>query len=364
MTGSFLDYEHDEIEIEDGAEFLGTRFTNQVFTLRAELEQPVNRQLTGRIGAEMLTRVYTSIGEEALAPATTQNSFAAFIYEELAVGRHRLLLGGRAERVRYDADFDDGTVRRSFNAFSGSVGAHANLGAGTALVMNVMGASRAPALEELFNFGPHIGNLAFEIGNPNLELERTIGVDVSLRARRAESRAEVNVFTYNISNFVFLDVTDDFEDGLAVANFTQGDSRFTGADGAVHFHLADRLDLTAGLSYVRATLTGTGEALPRIPPLQGRLELGFEAGNFTFSPEIVFSAKQDRVFRDETATSAWATGNFAVTWSRTLSHQSHFVTFQVHNLADTSYRLHTSFLKQLAPEMGRGVKVSYTVRFF
>ena len=28
--------------------------------------------------------------------------------------------------------------------------------------------SIAPALEELYNFGPHLGNLAFEIGNPNL----------------------------------------------------------------------------------------------------------------------------------------------------------------------------------------------------
>ena len=364
VTGSFLDYEHDEIEIEDGTETLGTRFTNQVFTLRAEVEQPVNRRLTGRIGAELLTRDYGSVGEEALAPATTQKSFAAFIYEELTVGKHRLLLGGRAERVSYDADFEDGAVRRTFTSVSGSLGAHANLGAGTALVLNVTGASRAPALEELFNFGPHIGNLAFEIGNPDLALERTIGVDVSLRARRSESRAELNVFTYNISNFVFLDVTNDFEDGLAVANFTQGDSRFTGADGAVHFHLAGRMNLTAGLSYVRAKLTETGESLPRIPPLQGRLELGLDAGNFTFSPEIVFSAKQDRVFRNETSTSAWATGNFAVSWSRTLSHQSHLVTFQVQNLANTNYRLHTSFLKHLAPEIGRGVKVSYTVRFF
>jgi iron complex outermembrane receptor protein len=35
-----------------------------------------------------------------------------------------------------------------------------------------------------------------------------------------------------------------------------------------------------------------------------------------------------------------------------------------YNLTDETYRNHTSFIKDLAPELGRGVKVSYSVRFF
>ena len=58
VTGSFLDYEHDELEVEDGAESVGTRFTNQIFTLRAELEQPVNRRFTGRIGADEFLKAF------------------------------------------------------------------------------------------------------------------------------------------------------------------------------------------------------------------------------------------------------------------------------------------------------------------
>ena len=108
--------------------------------------------------------------------------------------------------------------------------------------MNLTGASRAPALEELFNFGPHPGNLAFEVGNPDLDVERTFGVDVSLRGRGTRSRAEITVFNYNIANFVFLDVTDEIEDGLRVSNYLQADSRFTGVDGAVHLHLGQRAE--------------------------------------------------------------------------------------------------------------------------
>lgn len=72
---------------EGGVETLGTRFTNKTTAFRAELNQrPVGR-LTGRIGASFEFRDYAAAGEEALAPATTQNAAALFGYEELSFGR-------------------------------------------------------------------------------------------------------------------------------------------------------------------------------------------------------------------------------------------------------------------------------------
>jgi outer membrane receptor protein involved in Fe transport len=46
------------------------------------------------------------------------------------------------------------------------------------------------------------------------------------------------------------------------------------------------------------------------------------------------------------------------------AHATHIITFQGYNLTNTDYRLHTSLIKNLAPEMGRGVKVTYGVRLF
>ena len=63
-------------------------------------------------------------------------------------------------------------------------------------------------------------------------------------------------------------------------------------------------------------------------------------------------------------TDGWATGNIGVTWQRSRTHGAHLIAFQVQNIANQTYRLHTSFLKDLAPEMGRGVKLTYTIRFF
>jgi iron complex outermembrane receptor protein len=363
VTVSYLDYQHDELEIEDAVETLGTRFNNQVLTVRSELEQRPGRW-RGRLGVEFFNRDYETIGAEALAPATTQNAFSAFAYEEVAVGTHRLQFGGRVERTTYDASFEDGTVDRDFTGASGSVGFHGAIGGGGAFVANFTGASRAPALEELFNFGPHPGNLVFEIGNSDLELERSVGLDLSLRGRGSRAHGEVNFFVYNISNFVFLDITDEIEDGLRVGNYVQGDSRFTGVEAAGHFHLGSRAELHTSLGYVRAKLTDTDESLPRIPPFHGRVELEAKFGAFSISPEVVFSSDQDDVFRDETPTDGWATFNIGAAWQRSGPHGSHLIAVQAYNLTNETYRLHTSFLKDLAPEMGRGIKVTYSLRFF
>jgi iron complex outermembrane receptor protein len=364
LTASYLDYQHDEIEIADAVESLGTRFKNRIFTLRGEVEQRPGGRWSGRLGVEFLNRDYEAIGEEALAPATTQNAFSAFVYEEVGVGRHRVQFGGRVERTNYDASFEDGSVARHFTGASGSVGLHTDIKGKGAFVVNLTGSSRAPALEELFNFGPHPGNLAFEIGNPDLELERSLGVDVSLRGRASRAHGEVNFFLYRISNFVFLDITDEIEDGLRVANYLQGDSRFTGMDAAGHVHLGPHAELHTSVGYVQAKLTEADEFLPRIPPFHGRVELEAKAGAFSISPEVVFTSKQTNVFRDETTTDGWTTFNLGAAWQRSGSHGAHLIAVQAYNLSNKTYRLHTSFLKDLAPEIGRGIRCTYTVRFF
>jgi iron complex outermembrane receptor protein len=364
VTGSYLDYQHDEIEIADAIESLGTRFKNKIFTLRGEVEQRAGGRTNGRFGVEFLTRNYEAIGEESLAPATDQHAFSAFVYEEVGVGRHRVQFGGRVERTTYDASFEDGPVDRDFTGASGSVGFHADIKGSGAFVVNVSSSARAPALEELFNFGPHPGNLAFEIGDPNLELERSVGADFSLRGRASRAHGEVNFFVYNISNFVFLDVTDEIEDGLRVANYLQADSRFTGVDGAGHFHVGSVGELHLSLGYVQAKLTDTDEWLPRIPPFHGRVAFDARVKMITITPEVVFSSKQTHVFREETETDGWTTFNIGATWQRSGSHGSHLIAVQGYNLTNETYRLHTSFLKDLAPEIGRGIKATYSFRFF
>jgi iron complex outermembrane receptor protein len=372
FTVGYTDYAHNELEVEDGEESIGTAFTNDTLTARAEIEQKHLGRMAGRIGADLTRREFAAVGAEALAPAVNQTALAAFAYEEATFNRFRLQFGARVERNAYTVEARSAAappeapaVRdRSFSALSGSFGVHADLGGGGAFVVNLSSASRAPALEELYNFGPHVGNLAFEIGNPDLSVERSLGADISLRGRGPRAKGELSAFVYNISNFVFLDFTGEEEDGLRVANYVQGDSRFMGLEASGTVEFLPRFHIRASASYVRAKLTALNEFLPRIPPLSARFDAEIPWKRFTFSPEVVWTAAQNKVFRDETTTAGSTVLGFGATYMFGTSHATHTLALKGYNLTNEEYRLHNSLLKDLATEMGRGVKLTYSIKFF
>ncbi len=71
----------------------------------------------------------------------------------------------------------------------------------------------------MYNLGPHPGNLAFEIGDPNLKRELGDGLDFGVRHSSKRLRFEANGFYYHIRDFIFLAPTGDVEDGLTVAEY-------------------------------------------------------------------------------------------------------------------------------------------------
>jgi len=251
---------------------------------------------------------------------------------------------------------------RQFLGASASIGLHADLGDNSAFVANFTHSHRVPALQELYNFGAHLGN--FEVGSPELDPETMRGFDLSLRQRTGRVQGEVNFYVYDIDRFIFGDLTDEVMDNLRVLDFRQGDSRFVGFDARGSFWLGGKVWATLGLGYVDATLTTTGEPLPRIPPLRGTLSLDVPFGGLTISPELMFAGRQDRIFRGETETRGYSVVNLDASYIWPRQHVAHVLSFTGYNLTNALFRNHTSFIKDLAPEMGRGVKVGYSLRFF
>ena len=413
-----IDLNDDHVDTLDGIENIDTRFDNRTYVTRALAYQRQQEHFSGRFGAELQNRDFEAVGTEALAPRTDQTTFAAFAYEEVRFGRIGLEFGARVERNDYrtgmrvgqsvhadeeagrdeedeagmhddgdaadhDHDHDDGVDDdhhdddegeaehaleppdprdREFVGASASIGLHAELGAASTFVASLMQSHRVPALQELYNFGPHLGN--FEVGNPDLEAETTLGLDLSLRRQTGRLQGDLNFFVYDIDNFIFGDQTNTVVNNLRVLDIVQGNSRFVGFDARGSVRLAGQMRATLGVGYVNATLTSTSEALPRIPPLRGTLSVEIPYGPFHISPELSFAGRQDRVFRDETETDGHALVNLDASYVWPRQHLAHVLSFTAYNLANTLYRSHTSFIKDLAPEMGRGVKVGYTMRFF
>ena len=110
-------YRHDEL---DGEE-IATSFRNDTMELELLAAHRAAGRLKGSIGGAVLTRTFSTEGEESLSPQVDQKGYAAYIYEELAASsRASLQFGGRVEQARFTPQ--GGEVARDFTNFSGSLG--------------------------------------------------------------------------------------------------------------------------------------------------------------------------------------------------------------------------------------------------
>jgi iron complex outermembrane recepter protein len=288
---AYNNYKHDEVEAETGE--IGTAFRNNTYLYRGVFDERRAGRLSGSFGFWGMYRDYESIGAEALVPPTTQNAFALFALQTINFDHAALQFGGRFEHNGYNPT---GLMKRTFNGFSGAVGLRVPLGSSSAFVANYTHSYRAPAMEELYNNGPHPGNVTFEIGNPDLGRESIDGIDLSLRHSSGRMRAEANFYYYHINNFIFLAPNGDVEDGLPVANYTQGNSRYVGTEARLDVGLTRNIWLLTALDYVNAELTDTDLPVPRIPPLRGRIGIEAFYKGFRFNPEVIMARDQDRLF--------------------------------------------------------------------
>jgi iron complex outermembrane receptor protein len=354
-------YRHQEIA--DGE--VDTTFRNRVASVRGMFEQKAAGRLTGRFGFETFHRYFATFGDEMLIDGPVkQDNFAVFGLEELKWERVSLQFGGRVENNRYDP-VNEALINRNFTGFSGAVGTRVDLWKGGAFVANYSHGYRAPAIEELYNNGPHDGTLAFEVGDPNLRPEISDGIDLSLRQQNKRIKAEANFYYYHFKDFVFLAPTDevDKDSGFVIAEYLQGNSRFFGTELSLDITANKYLNFLAGLDYVNAALTD-GTPLPRISPLRGRVGFDFHVKNLSVKPEFVAVDRQDRVFINETPTAGYGTINLNASYVISRKHYANIFSVNAFNLNNKLYYNHISFIKDISPEIGRGVRFSYTVRFY
>lgn len=359
------DYAHSEID--SFTNEVGTAFTNKTTIVQGVFDQKKRNKLSGRFGFWGSHRNFAASGDEALAPPTKHNAFAVFALETLDFERASVQFGGRLENNRYTPaeTAQHGLLpNRSFTGFSGAIGLRVPTWTGGSFVANYSHSYRAPSLEELYNNGPHPGNLAFEIGDSTLNRELGDGFDFGLRHSSNCLRFEANGFYYHIRDFVFLAPTGAVEDDLIVAEYRQGTTRYTGFEARLDAQLHSALWLNLGADYVNAELTSSGMPLPRIPPLRLRTGLEIRYKGLLLNPEVVMARDQNRLFTTETRTAGYATFGLSGSYLIARQHAAHIISFNAFNLGNRLYRNHLSFIKEFAPEMGRGLRITYALRFF
>lgn len=69
-------------------------------------------------------------------------------------------------------------IKRNFLTYSLSFSALYSINKNLSAGINVNKSSRVPTIEELYSEGPHLAAYSYEIGNPNLESENGIGIEL------------------------------------------------------------------------------------------------------------------------------------------------------------------------------------------
>lgn len=358
----YADYRHDEIE-DDGE--IGTSFFNKSFEGRLELVQRERGGWKGATGAQIFSRRFEAVGEEAYIPRNQTTQVALFTLQEFDLGGPRLDVGGRWENTAIESD--PLLIRRRFNTFSGSLGLSVPLGDSFRLGVSASHAERAPSAEELFADGAHAATRTYEIGDSSFAKEISNGLEAVLRGRGSGWRLEASAFFTRFRNFIYLSPTGGMDEGLPVFEYRQDGARFWGAELDAGVTLArfdqTRIELTGLVDFTRADILNGGGRVPRIPPL--RLLGGIEAsgGSIGGRLEVEHVTRQTRIAGFETETPGWTMVNASLNWRPLGAGSNTIIMLSANNIFDVEARRHSSFLKNEAPLAGRDIRVTARLSF-
>jgi iron complex outermembrane receptor protein len=356
------DYEHSELE----GEAVGTLFLNDSWEARIEALHTKFGSFNGSFGAQFANRDFEAIGEEAFVPPTDTNTYAFFLFEEIGIGPIKFQLGARYENQEVTA-VTEGINNRKLDGFSASGGVLWLPNDDYSLSVSVARSVKLPNAEELFSNGPHIATNAFEIGDPNLTEETSLGLDISFRKRTGIFTGELSFFSNRFDDFIFEQFTDEVEDGLPVFRYVQQDANFYGAEfhGDVELFHVDphHFLLEFSTDFVRAENRDTEEPLPRIPPYRVAGGVRYQGSHFWGLAEARYVAEQDRVATFEEPTPSYTMLNASIGYRFFAGGTIHDIIVRATNLTDEEARNHVSFLKDLAPLPGRDFSIIYKLSF-
>ena len=272
----------------------------------------------------------------------------------------------------FDKSFSNSSL--AFN-FSKSLNDFIDLDIGFASV------ERAPSAVELFMNGAHLATGRFEIGNANLNSEKSNNIDFTLNFNYDNFFASATVFKNDVDNYIYLkDETEeeheehdeDHEEGhdehagLILANYLQQDAELDGYE----IEFGNTIILSSGeltFSFGRDDLYGefsSGGNIPRLNPARNIFKLKYFKDDMSIGLNFKDVKKQNDIGANEIATSGYQMFNANLTKSINLGNEGELtLTFFGNNLLDESARNHSSFVKSQVPLPGRNYGLKFNFKF-
>ena len=158
----------------------------------------------------------------------------------------------------------------------------------------------------------------------------------------------------------------EIELGNPVFAMQQNDADLYGFEAQVYTRLNDIFSLEVYGDYIRARLDDNVEGsrnLPRIPPLRLGAELDFEWHKWDGDIGVTWFDDQNDNATFETQTDGYTLVNFSVNYREEFQGMDWVFYLRGRNLFDEEARVHTSFIKDLAPMPGRNFAIGVRAEF-
>jgi iron complex outermembrane receptor protein len=409
---AYSDYQHQEIE----SGLVGTTFTNKSNEARIDLFHQDTFGWRGAWTVHYKASDFKALGEEAFSPPSKSEMFAVAWLEEKHFGPVLLQLGARVEQVNIAADdsligFEESHQgehelptepshtehhetlvsfdQQSFTPISASAGLVWDYQSGYNLGFSMAFSQRAASSGELFSFGPHIGTNTFEVGamfdihqegdEIHVELaeqkpsvETSVNFDVTLRKFNGDFGYVVSAFYNRIDDYYYQQNTGlifvedhghadehENESGLPILVYQQDDVEMYGAEAEFVYQVSSTFKTSLIADYIRARLVNEDENdnLPRIPPMRIGAIMNYQADTFDSELSISHYFEQDDISELETTTDSYTMIDANFNYYVAGFGDDLTLYLKGQNLTNENARVHSSFLKEVAPLPGRNFSV-------
>jgi iron complex outermembrane receptor protein len=287
--------------------------------------------------------------------------------------------------------------KQSFTPISASAGLVWDYQPGYNIGLSVALSQRAASASELFSFGPHIGTNTFEIGamfevhqegdEIHIEaaqeaptVETSFNLDLTFRKFNGDFGYVISAFYNHIDDYYYQRDTGlmysadhahggegehEGEEGLPILIFQQNDVEMYGAEAQFVYQLTSEFKTSLIADYIRTSLVDKSgnDSLPRIPPMRLGAIVNYQAEKFDGELSISHYFEQDDVADLESTTDSYTMVDAHINYYVDGIGDDLIIYIKGQNLANENARVHSSFLKNLAPLPGRnfslGVRGSF-----
>ncbi|WP_026954227.1 TonB-dependent receptor [Algoriphagus vanfongensis] len=349
-------------------------------TLDLFVDHTHENALSGTWGFNLIQQANSNVpgtGVTPLIPNYDMLNAGAYMMEKYSKGPFEVEIGARFDyRTVATARFVDNELEErdlSYQNFTAFLGAYYQISPSLTFSTNLGSAWRPPNVNELFSQGLHHGAAAVEIGDPDLDSEKSLKWVNTLEFSGNQTSFELTGYANRIADYIYLNPTGEVYVSLRgtfnVYEYLQADAFLYGFDFSGSHQFTNRLSAYVKGSIIRAKNLDTESYFPFIP--SDRMDWGVaykigQEGNshkFTVSNQLVARQKREPDFDLAPAPAGYALVNFNYLKQFPIGENKMNVGLQISNLFNTSYKEYMNRFRYFTDDIGRNITLKLNYQF-